>query len=98
MGSGFSLIPGDLGIIGKQLHIGTFLPVDNGPGSILLERQLFLPISNAIAFSDNLLGSAVSMRFSAELVWIGNCFQAWYILGFFLNYVARFLCSEKAGV
>jgi len=99
MGSGFSLIPGDLGDNRLNNYIlEHFYRWITGLDPSYWSASFFYPFPNAIAFSDNLLGSAV---FYALFRRIGldreTAFQAWYILGFFLNYVAAFYVLKKLG-
>ena len=99
MGSGFSLIPGDLGDNRfNNFVLEHFYRWIMGLDPAYWSASFFYPFPNTIAFSDNLLGSAVFYAFFRR---IGldreTAFQAWYILGFFLNFVAAFYVLKKLG-
>ena len=99
MGSGFSLIPGDLGDNRFNNYVlEHFYRWITGLDPTYWSASFFYPFPNTIAFSDNLLGSAVFYAFFRR---IGldreTAFQAWYIFGFFLNYVAAFYVLKKLG-
>jgi hypothetical protein len=88
LGPRLSLIPGDLGDTRLNNYIlEHFFLWITGQVKVYWSAPFFFPFQQTISFSDNLLGSAPFytlfrwLKFSKE-----SAFQAWYILGYLLNY------------
>jgi hypothetical protein len=96
-GPGFSLIPGDLGDNRFNNYIlEHFYRWISGLDPTYWTARFFYPFPNTIAFSDNLLGSAVFYAFFRRLgLDRETAFQAWYILGFLFNYAAAVYVLDK---
>jgi hypothetical protein len=85
-----ALVPGDLGDARFNNYIlEHFFRWVTGATRDYWNAPFFFPFQQTIAFSDNLLGSA---PFYALFRWVGldkvSAFQSWYILGYFLNFIA----------
>jgi hypothetical protein len=85
-----ALVPGDLGDARFNNYIlEHFFRWVTGATRDYWNAPFFFPFQQTIAFSDNLLGSA---PFYTLFRWVGldmaSAFQGWYILGYFLNFIA----------
>jgi hypothetical protein len=99
LGAHMALVPGDLGDARFNNYIlEHFFRWVTGSTRDYWNAPFFFPFQQTITFSDNLLGSA---SFYALFRWAGldgaTAFQGWYILGYFLNYIAAsyVLCRLK---
>jgi hypothetical protein len=90
LGVHMALVPGDLGDARFNNYIlEHFFRWVTGATRDYWNAPFFFPFQQTIAFSDNFLGSA---PFYALFRWVGldkvSAFQSWYILGYFLNFIA----------
>ena len=90
LGAHLALVPGDLGDARFNNYIlEHFFHWVTGATRDYWDAPFFFPFQQTIAFSDNLLGSA---PFYALFRWVGrdmaSAFQAWYFLGYLLNFIA----------
>jgi len=90
LGPGMSLIPGDLGdarLVNYVLE--NFYQWTLGRVPHFWDAPFFYPYPRMIAFSDSMLGSAPFYALFRRLgLDSASSFQAWYVFGYVLNYVA----------
>ncbi|HEX7432584.1 MAG TPA: hypothetical protein VF326_02935 [Anaerolineaceae bacterium] len=90
LGPNLSLMPGDLGDTRFNNYLlEHFFRWILGLDKNYWNAAFFYPFPNTIAFSDNLLGTAPFYAlFRATRLDRETAFQAWYMLGFLMNYTA----------
>lgn len=97
LGASWDQIPGNMGD-GRfnNFILEHFSRWISGKETNFWDGHFFYPFQQTIAFSDNLLGSAI---FYAILRWTGfdreTSFQGWYLFSFFCNYLAAVYVLSK---
>ncbi|MCL4562973.1 MAG: hypothetical protein M1281_20460 [Chloroflexi bacterium] len=100
LGLHFTFVPGDLGDARFNNYVlENFYRWVTGLNRDYWNAPFFYPFPMTMAFSDNLLGSA---PFYAFFRWVGfdftSAFQAWYILGYCLNFAAAGYVLSRLGL